>query len=133
MFINKFYNVYIILIILLYMNNYLHFTFVSDDYQVQNCPLLIVFLLLTHLGFIKDFWWLNESKNPILAVSPRIIAVIIFNFSGLANIYLNDPEDLQEFLDRKGNDYNFSFIKRKYLSENKYLELHPVKFIIYCS
>jgi hypothetical protein len=115
------------------MNNYLHFTFVSDDYQVQNCPLLIIFLLLKHLGFIKELWWLDETKNPILAVSPRLIAVIIFNFSALANLYLNDPEDLQEFLEKKGNEYNFSFIKRRYLSENKYLELEQVKFIIYCN
>ena len=107
---------------------YLHFNFVSDDYQIQNSPLLIVFLLLKHLGFIKDLWWLDEAKNPVLAVSPRFLAVIIFNFSGLANLYLSNPEELREFLENKGNDYGFAFIKGKFLSSNRYLELEPVKF-----
>jgi len=92
---------------------------------------MISFLLLRHLGLIKDHWWNDDSSNPVVLVSPRLIAVILFNFSGLANLYLHDPESLKEFLDLKGPNYAFSFIRRKFITDNKYLELETVLYIYF--
>jgi hypothetical protein len=86
----------------------------------------MVFLLLKHLGLITDLWWLEEARNPVLMVSPRLLAVILFNFSGMANLQLEEPEKFGGFLTKKGTDYAFSFIKRKFISDNEYLELEPV-------
>ena len=98
---------------------------------MENCPLLTIFLLLKQLGLIKDHWWEEESRNPVLLVSPRLISVILFNFAGLANLYLHDPEGLKDFLDLKGINYAFSFIRRKFISDNRYLELDTVLYIYY--
>ena len=85
-----------------------------------------LFLLLNDLDIPREKWFMIPSENPILDVSPRLLAVLFFHLASLGNLFLFDKEYLSKYFEAKGDKYAFGFCKRKGLADTKFFELSKV-------